>query len=300
MQYFTLDVDQPGTATLLARDDDGTTVDLTAAGGFDSFRALARAAADDGRSVDDLARDALGSRADAVADADTDLDVEPGLSDAAGRPVVPDEVWAAGVTYQISEQAREAESGMPALYLDVYDADRPELFFKATPERTVGPGADVGVRGDSAWNVPEPELAVVLYEGTIVGYTIGNDLSSREVEGENALYLPQAKIYDRSCAIGPCVASPETITDPHDLTMSMTVERGGETVYDGTTNTAEMVRSCEELVSWYTRHNYVPELSVLSTGTSLVPPDSFTLRPGDRVRINIEGIGTLENGVVAV
>ncbi|ERG89287.1 MAG: fumarylacetoacetate (FAA) hydrolase family protein [halophilic archaeon J07HX5] len=294
MQYFSLDAEHP--ATLLARDDDGTTVDLTAAGGFNSFRALAQAAADDGRSIDDLARNALGSSPDAVVDAGVDIDPPS----AAGRPVIPDEVWAAGVTYQISEQAREAETGMPALYLDVYDADRPELFFKATPERTVGPGDDVGVRDDSAWDVPEPELAVVLCEGAIVGYTVGNDLSSRAVEGENALYLPQAKIYDRSCAIGPCVVSPETVTDPHDLTISMTIKRAGETVYEGTTSTAEMVRSCEELVSWYTRHNHVPELSVLLTGTSLVPPDSFTLHPGDHIRIDIEAIGTLENGVVAV
>ncbi len=292
MQYFSVDSERE--RGLVARNDDGT-FDLAAArSDLDSFRALARAAADAGRTVDDLAREVVAAAPGCEVTADLDLTA------AAVRPVVPDEVWAAGVTYRISEQAREAESGMPELYLDVYDADRPELFFKATPERTVGPGDDVGVRGDSDWDVPEPELAAVLYEGRVVGYTVGNDVSSRDIEGQNALYLPQAKVYDRSCAIGPCVASPGTVTDPHDLRMSMTVERDGETVYDGATTTAEMVRTCEELADWYTRHNHVPELSVLLTGTSLVPPDEFTLQAGDHVTIEMEGIGTLENGVVEV
>jgi 2-dehydro-3-deoxy-D-arabinonate dehydratase len=209
-------------------------------------------------------------------------------------------VWAAGVTYKISEEAREAESGMPEMYLDVYDSQRPELFFKATPEHTVGPEVPIGIRSDSNWNVPEPELGIVLYEGSIVGYTIGNDVSSREIEGKNPLYLPQAKTYDRCCALGPCVASPETVADPHDLTISMSIERDETQIYAGETSTGEMKRSCQELIDYWTQCNAVPEVAVLLTGTSLVPDDSFTLRPKDTVRIQIEKIGSLVNPVIEV
>ncbi|MFW6435404.1 MAG: fumarylacetoacetate hydrolase family protein [Halovenus sp.] len=225
------------------------------------------------------------------------VDVTPGDR---ALPIVPEEVWAAGVTYEISEEAREAESGMPEIYLNVYGAERPEIFFKATPSRTVGPGAAIGVRADSTWNVPEPELGVVLYDGDVVGYTIGNDVSSRSIEGENPLYLPQAKVYDRCCALGPCVASPESVGDPHDLTMSMTIEREGETQYDDETSTGEMTRSCGELVDYWAAHNSVPELAVLLTGTSLVPEEGFTLSPGDEVHISIDDIGELSNPVIEV
>ena len=217
-----------------------------------------------------------------------------------GLPFAPDEVWAAGVTYEISEQAREEESGMPDMYLDVYQAERPEIFFKATPSRTVGPGEAIGVREDSQWNVPEPELGIVLYQGDVVGYTIGNDVSSRDIEGTNPLYLPQAKVYDRCAAVGPAVASPNTVGDPQDLAMSMTIERAGETCFSGETSTDEMIRSCEELTRHYTRHNAVPELAVLMTGTSIVPADDFNLQEGDTVTIDIESIGTLSNPVVQV
>ncbi|KOX92078.1 fumarylacetoacetate hydrolase family protein [Haloarcula rubripromontorii] len=213
-------------------------------------------------------------------------------------PVTADEVWAAGVTYQISEEARTEESDTPEMYLDVYDAERPEIFFKSTPNRTVGPGEAVGIRADSDWDVPEPELAVVLYEGEIVGYTIGNDMSSRSIEGKNPLYLPQAKVYDRCCSVGPAVAT--DIKDPHSLTLSMSIHRGEDRVYHAETNTSEMKRTCEELVSYYTAHNAVPELSVLLTGTSLVPDDDFTLQEGDEVTIDIESIGTLKNHVTVV
>lgn len=216
------------------------------------------------------------------------------------RPCHPDEVWAAGVTYQISEEARESESGMPELYLDVYEAERPEVFFKATPNRVVGPGEPIGIRSDSSWDVPEPELAVVLADGMIVGYTIGNDVSSRSIEGANPLYLPQAKIYDRCCAIGPAIASPATVGDPHDLEITMTIHRDGEEVFHGASSTTDMVRTCDELVDAYHRNNTVPELGVLLTGTSLVPPDEFTLAEGDRVTIEIEDIGVLENSVITV
>lgn len=286
MRYYSI----PGTdgPRLVARDGD-TVHDLTASrSALDGFGALARAAAIAGENVDAVARRHTGT--------EVTLDLLGG----ARRPVDPAEVWAAGVTYEISEQAREAESGMPEIYARVYDAERPEVFFKATPSRTVGPGEAVGIREDSDWNVPEPELAVVLYEGEPVGYTVGNDVSSRDLEGENPLYLAQAKTYDRSCALGPCVVSPETVGDPHDLTIEMAIDRDGETVFEGTTSTAEMVRTCEELAAYYTRHNHVPELSVLLTGTSLVPEEGFTLRAGDTVRIDVDRIGALENGVVRV
>jgi 2-dehydro-3-deoxy-D-arabinonate dehydratase len=241
----------------------------------------------------DLDRDALAVRDDAPA-------VDVAALDDAALPVVPDEVWAAGVTYKISEEARAEESTMPEMYMDVYDAERPEIFFKATASRTVGPGEAVGIRADSTWDVPEPELGVVLHEGDIVGYTAGNDVSSRDIEGANPLYLPQAKVYDRCCSLGPCVASPASVEDPHDLEMAVEIERDGETVFEDATSTAEMVRTCEELVSFLTRHNVVPETAVLLTGTSLVPPDEFTLHPGDEVRLDLENVGSLSNPVTEV
>lgn len=287
MRYFHVSA---GGGRRLIASHDGTTYDLTeTTNTLTSFTELAKTASVVDRSIDAVT-DEL------IADADpVDASLETPLV-----PVKAAEVWAAGVTYQISEEAREAESGMPEMYLDVYESDRPEVFFKATPNRTVGPDETVGIRADSSWDVPEPELGVVLYDGEPVGYTIGNDMSSRLIEGENPLYLPQAKVYDRCCAIGPCVVSPDTIGDPHDLTLSMTIERDGEPVYDGETSTGNMDRTCDELVSYYTRHNAVPEVSVLLTGTSLVPPEEFTLHEGDRVTIEIESIGTLTNRVVTV
>ena len=215
-------------------------------------------------------------------------------------PLVPEEVWAAGVTYEISERAREEESVLPDVYRRVYDSPRPELFFKATPDRTVGPGEAIGVREDSDWNVPEPELGVVIYEGSIVGFTIGNDVSSRAIEGTNPLYLPQAKVYDRCCSIGPCFASTSTIDDPHDLEMTMSIDRDGTRVFEAGTSTGEMVRTCDELVAYYRRSNSLPQLSVLLTGTSLVPPEDVSLQAGDTVEIWVESIGTLSNPVVTV
>ncbi|MFB6075242.1 MAG: fumarylacetoacetate hydrolase family protein [Haloarculaceae archaeon] len=286
MRYFQT---RDGDRRLLA--DDGDAVhDLTAATPrLDSFGTLARSAAVADRSLDAIARRHLD-------DAPT-VTIDPA---GAAVPVDAGEVWAAGVTYEISQEARESESESPDVYIQVYESERPELFLKATPSRTVGPGDDVGVRGDSTWDVPEPELGVVLYDGDIVGYTVGNDVSSRSIEGENPLYLPQAKVYDRSCAIGPCVASTDSVDDPHDLVMEMTIERDGDTVYEGATSTGDMVRTCEELAGYLDRHNQLPELAVLLTGTALVPEEGFTLRPGDRVSIDIEEIGTLVNGVRTV
>jgi 2-dehydro-3-deoxy-D-arabinonate dehydratase len=287
MRYYQL---QRSGESVLAVEAESVGYDLTSArSDLDSFEVLVRAAGITGQRPDDIT-------ARLLADAD-EIPVTT-LEDRGELPVSVDEVWAAGVTYRISEEARTEESDMPDIYVDVYDADRPEIFFKATPERTVGPDEAIGVRGDSDWNVPEPELGVVLYRGETVGYTIGNDVSSRAIEGANPLYLPQAKVYDRCCALGPCLAT--GVSDPHDLAISMRITREGDTVYDESTSTAEMVRTCEELVSYLARHNPLPEVTALLTGTSLVPEDEFTLRPDDRVTIDIEGIGTLSNPVVSV
>ena len=270
----------------------GEARDLTAAKpGLATLSDLARAA-----DLADATLDGIAERhfADAPAVDSDHLDAEAGL------PVDAAEVWAAGVTYAISEEAREDESSVPETYLDVYDADRPEIFFKATPSRTVGPGEAVGIRTDSGWDAPEPELGVVLHRGRIVGFTIGNDVSSRDIEGENPLYLPQGKVYDRCCSLGPCVASTASVPDPHDLRMDLEIVRDGETAFADTTSTGGMVRTCEELVSYLTRSNPLPEIAVLLTGTALVPPEAFTLRPGDEVAIEIESIGRLHNPVVEV
>jgi 2-dehydro-3-deoxy-D-arabinonate dehydratase len=281
---------QDGTARLVARDGEKA-YDLTAAReGLDSFAALANVADVLGTGIDGVVE---GLTADApLLDADS-------VATRATMPVVPDEVWAAGVTYQVSSDAREEESGRGEIYQGVFEGDRPELFFKATASRTVGPGEKVGIRGDSDWDVPEPELAVVAHRGDIVGYTVGNDMSSRSIEGDNPLYLPQAKIYDRCCAIGPAIASPETVGDPQDLELSMRIERDEEVMFDDSTSTSQLVRSPEELVSYLNRHNATPELAVLLTGTSLVP-EEFTLEADDEITIGIENVGRLENGVTTV
>ena len=245
----------------------------------------------------DETRHGLDEAADAYLDDAEEIEFD---DDEVVLPVEPPEVWASGVTYQISEEARQEESDKPDVYIDVYESERPEVFFKATPSRTVGPNDHVGIRGDSDWDTPEPELAVVLYEGDIVGFTIGNDMSSRSIEGENPLYLPQAKVYDRCAALGPCVASAGEVDDPHDLDMTMQTHRDGEVVYEGETNTGEMVRTCEELSDYLSRHNVIPDLTVLMTGTALVPEGDFTLHEGDLVEIEIEDIGTLKNPVTTV
>lgn len=287
MRYYQL---RDGDSQRLAVSTREETYDLTSARSqLRTFRDLLRAA-----SIADTGPDELASRHFDAAETVSAERLEADTAD----PVSADEVWAAGVTYQISEEARKDESDMPEMYLNVYDAERPEIFFKSTPNRTVGPDEDVGIRADSEWDVPEPELGVVLYEGDIVGYTIGNDMSSRSIEGENPLYLPQAKVYDRCCSVGPTVVT--DIEDPHSLSLSMTIHRDGECLYSDETNTSEMARTCEDLVSTYTAHNAVPELSVLLTGTCLVPDDDFTLQAGDEVAISIESIGTLRNTVTVV
>jgi 2-dehydro-3-deoxy-D-arabinonate dehydratase len=215
-------------------------------------------------------------------------------------PVGTQEVWAAGVTYLRSKVARMEESKAAAggsFYDKVYDADRPELFFKSMPHKVVAPGQPVRTRKDSKWNVPEPELALLVNaRGAIVGYTIGNDMSSRDIEGENPLYLPQAKVYDGSCALGPCVL---IVSDPlpKETGIRIAIKRNGTNVFEGETSLAQMKRQLPELVEYLYRDHSFATGAFLLTGTGVVPPDSFTLRQGDEVSIAIDGIGTLTNAV---
>ncbi len=215
-------------------------------------------------------------------------------------PVAPPEVWAAGVTYLRSRDARVEESAVEDVYSLVYDAERPELFLKdAGGRRTVGPGEAVGVRSDSAWNVPEPEIALVLGAGgALTGVTIGNDVSSRSIEGANPLYLPQAKIYAGACALGPAVLEADDWSLELAIEMRILSDEGDE-LFAGETSTAKMRRSFDELASWLLRENPVPPGSVLLTGTGLVPPSEFTLEPGHVVEIRVPTIGLLRNPVVS-
>jgi 2-dehydro-3-deoxy-D-arabinonate dehydratase len=215
-------------------------------------------------------------------------------------PVVSQEVWAAGVTYFRSRSARMEESkdaGGGDFYDRVYSATRPELFFKASGRRVVSPGGKVRIRSDAKWSVPEPELALVINpEGKIIGYTIGNDMSSRDIEGENPLYLPQAKVYDGSCALGPCVLLSDGPL-PKDTAITLEIERNGQQAFWGTTSLSALKRDPQELVSYLYRENSFPDGALLMTGTGIVPSDDFTLVSGDRITINIDGIGTLQNAV---
>jgi 2-dehydro-3-deoxy-D-arabinonate dehydratase len=215
------------------------------------------------------------------------------------RPLDPPEIWCAGVTYERSRDARVDEATVKDVYTMVYEASRPELFLKdAACRRTVGSGEPVGIRTDSIWNVPEPEIGLVLGEaGMILGYTIGNDVSSRDIEGANPLYLPQAKVYAGACAIGPAVLASRDPRERFEITMRITDETGAE-LYTGTTSTVTMRRGFQDLAEWLVRDNPVPPGSVLLTGTGLVPPDELTLVPGHVVEITEPRIGTLVNPVV--
>jgi 2-dehydro-3-deoxy-D-arabinonate dehydratase len=209
------------------------------------------------------------------------------------------EVWAAGVTYKQSEQARIEESGTPDIYAKVYAAKRPELFFKATPRRVAGPDAPIVVRTDSIWDVPEPELVLVVNaHAEIIGYTIGNDVSSRSIEGENPLYLPQAKVYAGCCSLGPGITPAWEVSDPYNLTIHLAIERNGQVYWEGETSTRELKRRFDELVTYLFLENDFPDGVFLYTGTALVPERQFTLEPGDAVQIDINQLGTLRNPVV--
>ena len=215
-------------------------------------------------------------------------------------PIGSQELWAAGVTYKRSRDARMEESkdsGGGDFYQKVYEAERPELFFKANPQRIADPFSDIYIRSDSSWNVPEPELTLFMNaSGAIEGYTIGNDMSSRSIEGVNPLYLPQAKTYERCAALGPCMFVPDTIISI-DTEISMTIRRNGIEAFGKTIRLDQMKRSLPELAHWLFRACDFPKGCYLMTGTGMVPPDDFTLNEGDVVTINIEGIGMLENVV---
>lgn len=217
-------------------------------------------------------------------------------------PIENQEVWAAGVTYLRSKTARMEESDFSATAYDrVYDAARPEIFFKAIAEKVVPTGEAVGVRRDAKWSVPEPELALVLNaRGKVVGCTIGNDVSSRDIEGENLLYLPQAKVYDRSCALGPWIRIGVAEADARDWTVRSTIIRGGAPVFSGETRLGNIKRSFDELAGYLCRSQTFPHGAVLLTGTGIVPPDDFTLQEHDVVEIEIAPIGVLRNSVVIV
>ena len=217
-------------------------------------------------------------------------------------PVEQQEVWAAGVTYLRSKAARMEESDFSATAYDkVYVAERPELFFKSLAEKVAATGEAVGIRRDAKWNVPEPELALVLNSrGQIVGYTIGNDMSSRDIEGENLLYLPQAKIYDRSCALGPWIVLGTPESDAREWKIKIAIERGGQEVFAGETSVGKIKRGFNQLAEFLFRSQKFPHGAVLLTGTGVVPPDNFTLREQDLIEIEISGIGLLKNFVTIV
>ena len=247
--------------------------------------------------LDELLAGGSATLAEALADAPASGRCPPDMRLLA--PVEGQEVWCSGVSYQRSRDARMEESTEPDIYDRIYEADRPELFFKAPGWRVQGPGAPVGVRLDSGWDMAEPELGLVVTAGAeIAGYVIGNDLSSRTIEGENPLYLPQAKVFDHACALGPAIV-PAGLVDGA-MPISMRITRAGETVYEGSTSTDRLKRTYDELVSWLFRALRFPLGVVLLTGTGVVPEASVTLKPGDIVRITIEPLGVLENPVIGV
>jgi 2-dehydro-3-deoxy-D-arabinonate dehydratase len=217
-------------------------------------------------------------------------------------PTEQQEVWAAGVTYLRSKAARMEESEFSASAYDrVYDAARPEIFFKSLGQKAVGSGGPVGIRSDARWNVPEPELALVFNSrAELVGFTVGNDMSSRDIEGENLLYLPQAKTYRASCALGPFIRVAADETEARTWGIRLEIQRGGAEVFSGTTSVSNIKRSFGELGGWLHRSQEFRQGVVLLTGTGIVPPNEFTLAAGDVVRITIDGIGTLENPVAVV
>lgn len=215
-------------------------------------------------------------------------------------PIDSQEVWAAGVTYKRSQIARMEESESGASHYDkVYTAPRPEIFYKGNARRTSGPGEPVRVRADSHWTVPEPEFTLVVSpKGKLVGYTIGNDMSARDIEGENPLYLPQAKVYNQCCALGPCVLLADQPLDRDSTKVILTIHRASREAFKGETHIGMIVRGWDELIGWLTFENDIPDGAFLLTGTGVVPPDDFTLEEGDSVSIEITGIGTLTNPVV--
>lgn len=285
-------------AAVLAAVDGGDAVDLSHA--WTSFAALAGAARREGVSAVALTQAAVRTSSQRwPLNSLLQAEAHPAVAHLL-QPVDAGEYWGAGVTYERSRLARMAESQSADVYARIYQAERPEIFFKATPSRCVGPNQAVGIRADSRWSVPEPELALVLdSDGTILGYTLGNDMSARDIEGDNPLYLPQAKVYQACCAIGPTVLLAEAGKHPEFEIHCRIVRKGGE-VFQGSTSTARMRRSFDELATYLRRHNPLPPVTVLLTGTGIVPPDEFTLLEGDVVEISSPLLGTLRNPVEVV
>lgn len=218
-------------------------------------------------------------------------------------PIDAPEVWAAGVTYEKSKEARNYEATQGKLdsktfYDKVYNAERPEIFFKSTAARTVGPNDHVFLRSDSNWQIPEPELGLVIDSmGTVLGYTIGNDMSCRDIEGENPLYLPQAKVWKNSCSIGPTILLAEAVKNPYEMEMTCRIFRNDEKLFEGNARISQLKRKLEELISYLILDNEIFDGTVLLTGTCIVPPNDFTLQDNDRIEIEIPGIGVLSNPV---
>ena len=235
----------------------------------------------------------------AKASVDSAVAAEPLGTQTFLAPVDRQEIWAAGVTYKRSKVAREEESqGAAQFYDKVYSAPRPELFLKAPAWRVVHPGQPIRVRADASWSVPEPELTLVISPSLkIVGYTIGNDVSSRDIEGENPLYLPQAKVYRQSCSVGPLITLADSMPKLSDVEIRLVIQRGGAVAFEGSTTLAQLNRTPESLVEWLGKEIDFPDGAMLLTGTGIVPPDAFNLSPGDTVDITIGGIGTLSNPV---
>ena len=281
--YFTVDGANEPRFGLLAGE---RVVDLARSGGLDSLTAALQ------MPIAEL-REALRAVVDAPHE-----DV-PLAAVTLGAPIDHQEVWAAGVTYLRSRDARMEESSQRDVYDRVYEAERPELFLKATPNRVSGPGEPIAIRGDSGWDVPEPELAILVNaHGELVGYTIGNDVSSRSIEGENPLYLPQAKVYSRCAALGPAVITVDELPDVSNLEIQLTIRRDGAQLFQESTATSQLHRSLSDLMEYLLRDNEFPAGVFLMTGTGIVPPSEFTLQDGDEVTIRIEGIGSLVNPVV--
>ncbi len=263
---------------------DGRVVDVAAAGGPASLQDLMHLRSDQARA-------ALGGVSGAEGSP---------LADAQFlAPIDAQEVWAAGVTYLRSRDARMEESTQKNVYDLVYEADRPEIFMKGTARRVQGPGEEIAVRSDSTWDVPEPELALAINRhGEIIGYTIGNDVSSRSIEGANPLYLPQAKVYTKCAALGPVIALAWEVPNPRALGITLTIRRGGAVAFSGETSTSQMRRTFEELAAFLFLDNDFPDGAFLMTGTGVIPPSEFTLEHGDDVEIAIDGIGSLRNPVI--
>jgi 2-dehydro-3-deoxy-D-arabinonate dehydratase len=286
----------PGQGIRLGRLLDGDVFDLTASGmaRFANLAALLEASVE--TPIPDLLEQLAMAELPVCSYAELDHSPEDGRPHLLA-PVDHQEIWAAGVTYAWSREARVREAKTKEIYVRVYEDDRPELFFKCIGEKAVGHNDWIGLRGDSHWNVPEPELVLLVNPAMeIVGYTIGNDVSSRDIEGENPLYLPQAKIYRHSCALGPVV----TLADgqsANDLAVAMTISRGGKVVFEGETTTAKLHRRLDELVGYLARYNDFPHGVLLLTGTGIVPGDDFTLQNRDEVHIKIDAIGVLRNVV---